>query len=177
MQAAEKVTLTRKPIRFLPGDATDPQGDGYKIIVHCCNNVGAWGAGFVLALSKRWQRPEKEYRAWAESRGSEKFQKLLGAVQIVPVEEDIAVANLIGQDGIGRGSEGPPIRYDAISRGFGHIVTHAKSKDQPSIIMPRIGCGLAGGSWARIEELVMEHFIANEIPVTVYDWPGSTFNP
>jgi O-acetyl-ADP-ribose deacetylase (regulator of RNase III) len=51
-------------IHYVRGDATRPQGEGTKIIVHCCNTVGAWGRGFVLALSRRWLSPERAYRLW-----------------------------------------------------------------------------------------------------------------
>jgi hypothetical protein len=40
-------------IQYIAGDATAPIGDGNKIIAHVCNDIGAWGAGFVLAISKR----------------------------------------------------------------------------------------------------------------------------
>lgn len=36
--------------------------------------------------------------------------------------------------------------------------------------MPRIGCGLAGGTWDRVEPLVGERLVARGIPVTVYDF-------
>jgi len=34
--------------------------------------------------------------------------------------------------------------------------------------MPRIGCGLAGGTWEEVEPLVQEH-LAVDFNVTVYD--------
>ena len=74
-------------IEYVIGDATDPQGDGKKLIVHVCNNVGAWGAGFVMALSKKWKAPEKVYRAQKEY--------ILGTVRMVEVEKDVFVCNLI----------------------------------------------------------------------------------
>ena len=51
-------------INYLKGDATVPAGDGPKVIVHICNDVGAWGKGFVLAISKRWPTAERDYRKW-----------------------------------------------------------------------------------------------------------------
>ena len=45
-------------IIYLKGDATKPEGLGTKIIAHVCNDVGLWGKGFVLAVSKRWKFPE-----------------------------------------------------------------------------------------------------------------------
>ncbi len=50
-------------IRYLKGDATDPEGDGSKVIVHIGNDVGKWGKGFVLAISNRWKDPERTYIA------------------------------------------------------------------------------------------------------------------
>ncbi len=35
--------------------------------------------------------------------------------------------------------------------------------------MPRIGCGLAGGTWARIEPLITTTLCAQDVDVTVYD--------
>ncbi|MFE3494555.1 hypothetical protein [Streptomyces sp. NPDC059175] len=38
-----------------------------------------------------------------------------------------------------------------------------------SVHMPRIGCGLAGGRWSRVEPLVVERLVARGVAVTVYD--------
>ena len=54
-------------INYIKGDATNPHGIGDKVIVHICNDIGAWGKGFVLAISKKWKEPEKEYKNWYKS--------------------------------------------------------------------------------------------------------------
>lgn len=36
--------------------------------------------------------------------------------------------------------------------------------------MPRIGCGLAGGTWDRIEPLIQANLIDPGVAVTVYDF-------
>lgn len=166
-------------VNYVEGDATTPEGGGFKAIVHCCNNIGAWGAGFVMALSKRWDRPEKEYREWYRRRKEKGKELRLGSVQIVPVEDDIVVANLIGQHGI-RASEGRiPIRYEALSRGFEFLAQYILKRPElnASVHAPRIGCGLAGASWSQVEPLLDQHFTMRGIPVTIYTPPGSTFNP
>lgn len=161
-------------VQYVIGDATRPQGDGLKVIAHCCNNVGAWGAGFVVALSRRWKRPELEYRAWFERHGAEKFATLLGATQLVPVEDDVWIANIIGQHGLRRGSDGvPPIRYDAIARGLEHVAGYAEANPDRrlSLHAPRLGCGLAGGSWDEIEPILEKHLLSRGVAVTIYDLP------
>lgn len=151
-------------INYVEGDATHPIGGGNKIIVHICNDVGAWGAGFVVALSKRWPEPEAMFRTW--SRFSDDFG--LGAVQMVKVEDDIWVANIIGQHELAHKGGVPPIRYDAVRDGLAKVQTEAK-KLGASIHMPRIGCGLAGGRWDIIKALIDETL--DGLQVTVYDLP------
>ena len=157
------------PIRYLTGDATDPQAAGQKLIVHCCNDLGRWGKGFVLALSARWPEPEADFKAWAKLGTAGGFA--LGAVRFVPVRADIVVANLIGQHGIKKGSSGPPIRYDAIAAGLAAVGDTAR-KSGATVHMPRIGCGLAGGKWERIEPLILEALSGRGVAVTVYDFNG-----
>jgi O-acetyl-ADP-ribose deacetylase (regulator of RNase III) len=55
-------------ITYLKADPTKPATAGNKIIVHICNDIGGWGKGFVMAVSKRWPEPEKQYREWYRSK-------------------------------------------------------------------------------------------------------------
>jgi O-acetyl-ADP-ribose deacetylase (regulator of RNase III) len=154
------------PIRFIQGDATSPQAAGPKIIAHVCNDLGGWGKGFVLAVSRRWPEPERDYRDWHRQRAGNGFG--LGEVRLVRVRPDVWVANMIGQHGMKRGSHGPPIRYPAVERCLAALAEHASGLDA-SVHMPRIGCGLVGGRWDRIEPLVVAALCERQIAVTVYD--------
>jgi hypothetical protein len=102
------------PLRIVRGDATSPQAKGPKVIAHICNDLGGWGKGFVLAISRKWPEPERDYRDWHRHRAGNDFG--LGAVRLVPVQADIWVANMIGQHGMRSGSNGPPIRYPAVGQ-------------------------------------------------------------
>jgi len=154
------------PLTFVRGDATSPQAKGPKVIAHICNNRGGWGKGFVLALSKRWPEPEAAYRAWHRGRAGNDFA--LGAVQLVQVRPDLWVANMLAQHGTKPGSSGPPIRYDALHHALAALAPHILER-HASVHMPRIGCGLAGGKWERIEPLITSELSAHDIHVTVYD--------
>jgi O-acetyl-ADP-ribose deacetylase (regulator of RNase III) len=155
------------PLKVLKGDATSPQAKGPKIIAHVCNDIGGWGAGFVVAVSKRWKDPERDYRQWHRERAGNDFG--LGAVRLVQVRPDIWVANMIGQRGIKAGSAGPPIRYEAIERCLESLADKALELEA-SVHMPRIGCGLAGGTWDRIEPIVVRTLCERDVEVTVYDY-------
>jgi O-acetyl-ADP-ribose deacetylase (regulator of RNase III) len=151
-------------IVYINGDATSPQSKGVKIIAHICNDIGGWGKGFVLAISKKWKEPERQYRLWYNS--GENFN--LGEVQFVQVEPYIYVANMIGQKGIKSGSQGPPIRYEAVEACL--IKAAQKAAElSASVHMPRIGCGLAGGRWEKIEPLIGRALIEKGVEVFVYD--------
>ncbi|MDR1319828.1 MAG: macro domain-containing protein [Gracilibacteraceae bacterium] len=152
-------------IAYINGDATSPQAKGVKIIAHICNDIGGWGKGFVLAVSKKWSEPEKQYRAWYNSK--ENFT--LGEVQFVQAEQYIYVANMIGQKGIKPGSQGPPIRYEAVEACLSKLAQKAAELNA-SVHMPRIGCGLAGGRWEKIEPLICRALIEKGVEVFVYDY-------
>lgn len=153
-------------IQYTKGDATAPSGSGNKIIVHICNDIGGWGKGFVMAISKRWQAPEQQYMEWFKNQDNFK----LGAVQFVEVEKDLWVANLIGQHKINKDENGkPPIRYEAVLAGLEKVGTFALDKSA-TVRMPRIGCGLAGGTWDQIEPLIEEALGKRSVGVWVYDF-------
>ena len=158
-----------KTITYTDGDATEPVGDGPKIIVHCCNSVGAWGSGFVLAVSKKWTEPELEYRKL-------RSPITLGSIQMVEVDSDLWVCNLVGQDHIRPKGGIPPIRYEAFRKGFKALAIEACSRSA-TIHMPRMGCALAGGSWKIVELLIDDELVDEGLDVTVYDFDGGVFNP
>jgi O-acetyl-ADP-ribose deacetylase (regulator of RNase III) len=154
-------------IMYLKGDATQPQAKGNRIIAHVCNDLGGWGKGFVLAVSKRWPEPEAAYRAWHKDRSKNDFG--LGAIQLISVEPYIWVANMVAQRGMKAGSSGPPIRYEAVRACLRTLGDRAKELDA-SVHMPRIGCGLAGGKWEEIEPIIADELTSRGVEVTVYDF-------
>lgn len=153
-------------ISFRTGDATAPVGAGNKIIAHVCNNVGGWGKGFVLALSRRWPQPEAQYRRWHR----EQAGFTLGAVQLVRVEPDVWVANMIGQHGVRPAGGLPPVRYEAIEAALTQVAAEARTLGA-SVHMPRIGAGLAGGRWDAIEPILGRTLCERDVEVVVYQLP------
>lgn len=156
-----------KTIQYIKGDATVPQAKGIKIIAHICNDIGGWGKGFVLAVSKRWEAPEKEYRNWHRSRSKNNFA--LGETQLIQVEKYIYVANMIGQKGIKTGSNDIPVRYEAIEKCLETLANEALTLNA-SVHMPRIGCGLAGGKWTEIEPIIERTLLNKNVEVFIYDF-------
>jgi O-acetyl-ADP-ribose deacetylase (regulator of RNase III) len=170
-------------IVYVKGDATQPMGEGVRILPHVCNDVGGWGRGYVVALSRRWPQPEASYRQWhvngvtpTDKEIADEFGKVqpfaLGGVQFVSVDYSMTprvVANMIAQRDVKAAEDDtPPIRYDALRECLRKVAAYAVKRNA-SVHMPRIGAGLAGGDWAVIESIIRETLCAADIPVTVYD--------
>jgi O-acetyl-ADP-ribose deacetylase (regulator of RNase III) len=156
-------------VKYITGDATYPVGDGVKIITHICNDSGGWGQGFVLALSKRWKAPEQRYRREATSRIGLK----LGDVQFCPVTNntagitEIIIANMVAQKGYKSKTNLVPVQYGALKDCLVKVAEVAKLV-HASIHMPRIGCGLGGGEWSKIEPILLTTL--EGIETVVYDF-------
>jgi O-acetyl-ADP-ribose deacetylase (regulator of RNase III) len=150
-------------INYTKGDATNPIGNGTKIICHICNDIGAWGAGFVIAVSNRWPHVRQAYIEKYRSTGLH-----LGQTQFVQATQDIIVANMIGQTGIGNWNGNPPIRYNAVEQCLEQVAEYAQ-KRHCSVHMPRIGCGLGGSHWGKIGAIVERCLTKHGVAVTVYD--------
>ena len=157
-------------IHYIIGDATLPietEAEN-RLIVHCCNTLGAWGAGFVVPLGRRYPKAKERYKKFIEEN---KGISMLGEVNEVKVADNIYVENLIGQSFLYKKANGEiPCNYIAIEHGFLKIMENWSNKGNYSIHMPRIGCGLAGGDWKTIENIIQRTFvgIAN-VDVYVYD--------
>lgn len=155
-------------ITYIEGDATRPKGKGNKIIVHCCNAQGAMGAGVALALRQKWKQVYAHY-ADAIKAGLLK----LGDAQLVQVEHDTYVANLVGQNLYPSGPDGIPLVYEALEKSL-RMLSESKAAEGATIHMPRIGAGLAGGSWERIEKIIIETLVDKGFDITVYDLPTNS---
>jgi hypothetical protein len=133
------------------------------VIAHCCNDVGAWGAGFTKALSRWSKKPENEFYAWSRGHGDEYdpvYQ--LGSVQFTLVSQHVCVANMVGQHGLISSKNPRPISYPALEKAMQAVAVMVDMTwrgDPPipyRIIAPKFGAGLAGGDWNEIEKLINE---------------------
>lgn len=175
-------------VKYVVGDATKPVvSDGIRIIAHVNNNKGGWGAGFVLAVSKRWPEAEAAYRRWysdVQSKGSNSIP--LGQVQMVPVKDEhgrLYVANMVAQDKYVSEDNPIAIRYGALVQCLHDLnkwiaAMHVVRSRMPgeynfksSIHMPRIGCGLAGGDWNVIGDILIRSL---NYDLYIYDLPEAT---
>lgn len=134
-------------LHYLLGDATDPIQKP-ALICHVCNDVNAFGAGFVLALAKKYPTSKSAYHEWFRNESPH-----LGDVQFIQVSSDIIVANMIAQHDIRWNGNIPPIRYKALELCLEKVYEKA-SLSFSTLHMPRIGCTLSGGAWDIVGDIV-----------------------
>lgn len=167
-------------ISYVTGDATRPvKATGESVVIaHVVNDVGAWGRGFVLALSREDDTPERWYRRWHAGENLNAQPFALGSNLLVPFGPTVHrlwVANMIAQRGWRRGGLDPQALDLAaletcLSALYGEI---GEPYDVPvaRVVMPRIGCGLGGGRWVDVEPLVQRELADRGVDVTVYSLP------
>jgi hypothetical protein len=176
-------------LKTIKGDVTEPQfshSNEIAIIPHVCNNIGAWGAGFVLALNKKWSGPEYFYRKM-EKESPNGLKNRLGEIQWVDIDKDkgnIIVINMIAQDGI-ISKDRPfarPLKYWALMKCMEQVRWHIGTKITSYVTLPehmskkavihcpKFGSDLAGGKWNFILELIEEQWLDDGIDVVVYEF-------
>ncbi len=175
-------------IIYLDGDATYPQVQDNNTVVyipHICNDLGQWGAGFTGAISARWKNPERAYRRWHKNQleaGNSDFK--LGESQYVRVQEGLGycsptiyVVNMIAQHGKkGLNNNWFPIRYGATERCLQNLYNTIQimkkwtMETNHEVHMPRIGTGLACGSWKIITEQINANLVNRGVAVYVYNF-------
>ena len=159
--------LPTPKITYLTGDATEPRGDGRRVVVQIVNDSAlTWGGrGFQRAVRSRWPDAQRDYKEWAES-----TKLKLGSVRQFDAGDGITLASVVAQHGYGP-SAGTRIRYEALSEGLRRVASYALQY-KATLHMPRIGCGEAGGAWSIVQEIILAEVCTSDIKVTVYDLAG-----
>lgn len=157
-------------ITYVQGDAASPRGRGPVVIAQVVNDSAfTWGAGFSRALRYKWPAAQRSFRRWAEG---DRRNLRLGRVHAGPVDENLTVVSMVAQHGYGA-SPKPRIRYAALKECLEQLGKVAADRGA-TVHMPKIGSGLAGGSWDIVRELVAEAVCDRGVKVIVYELPGAS---
>lgn len=126
-----------------------------KYIAHGVNCQNAMGSGVAKAIYTRYPEVKSAYHEHCglafEVLGQDS-EELLGSVQPVETEDLKIVFNMFTQLNYGRDGE-KYVSYDAIYDCFSTLDLHLHKENKP-VAIPKIGSGLAGGSWTAIEAII-----------------------
>ena len=148
-------------ITYVQGDLITSDCD---VIAHGCNCFNTWGAG--IARQMRIAHTEAFEADWATLRGDrEKLGTFTAAVS-----HGRLVFNLYTQYAYGNNTQ--HCDYEAIRTSLEGMRAYLKSWDELSTVkigLPKIGCGLAGGDWDIVENIIKEVFVGTDVYVYVLD--------
>lgn len=145
------------------------------LVPHVCNDIGGWGSGFVVAISKFDNTAEDSYRKWFNREPSismvTSLRTALGETQVVWCKDKVEIANMCAQHRTITMGESKPIRYWALAKCMKWIADNmaADKIAAKEIWCPKFGAGLARGDWDFIETLIKEIWVDQGIPVTVFE--------
>lgn len=125
-------------------------------ICHQVNCLGVMGAGVAKQIKAKYPQVFFEYQVLCD-RHKDNPARLLGSAQIMrpsPMTTEPLICNLFGQVGYGcRKQTDLPALRKACER------VASLAREGEAIAMPyRIGCGLAGGDWGEVMDMLTEVF-------------------
>jgi len=145
-------------IEYVKGSVFDTDCD---IIAHGCNCRGGFGKGVAYHMAKLHPRA-KEWYLKKHKAGD----WTLGDVQFLNSKDKI-IANCATQDTYWQTGDKKEVlaNYWAIRSCMVKLAYFADI-NRMTVAMPKIGAGLAGGDWDKIEKIINHEF--GEIPIKVY---------
>ncbi|MGK4040870.1 macro domain-containing protein [Heyndrickxia oleronia] len=151
-------------IRIVEGNILDAPED---LIGHQVNCKGVMGAGLAKQIREKYPNVFKDYKELCLNQAG----KLLGATQYIETSDGKVIVNLFAQDGFGRDKQYTD--YKALEdslKGLKYAITSDQCKYKgKSIALPYgIGCGLAGGNWSIVYNMISDIF--NDVYLTLYKY-------
>lgn len=136
------------------GDVLSAFNDGYDVVAHQSNCMGAMGAGLAKQIRNEFPNVYQEYTRLC---GRQKSEQLLGKCQLVKINdrEDKYIANLFGQ--LDYGGKKKNTDYQKLRHSLQVLKMNMLYKSLSAVALPYgIGCGLAGGNWEKVKSIIQE---------------------
>ena len=133
-----------------------------NIIGHQVNCQGVMGLGLAAKIRNKYPIVFERYKQLVNMHNSNK-EILLGTTQVIKVNENKYVANLFGQFNYGRGKR--QTSYEHLYQSLDILKQKAKKHNLTVALPHGLGCGLAGGDWDIVRELINKAFEDYEVMI------------
>lgn len=117
------------------------------IIVHQVNCQYTMGAGLAKQIKQKYPKHYYDYK---------NTKPFMGNIVITEISKSLYIIGIYGQNDYGRGLK---TNYEALEEGMKKVNEFRMLKNLPVYIPYKIGCGLAGGDWE-----IVKNIIKNTIP-------------
>ena len=81
-------------IKMIKSSILNPENAGLRIIINPCAMDGKWTNKLQQAISKKWRKPQEEYKSWFVNVSGFKS----GKIQTVAVQSDTWITNILCLD-------------------------------------------------------------------------------
>lgn len=133
-----------------------------QVIAHQVNCKGVMGAGIAKQIANRYPDVYNEYRNYCKVN-----KTLLGDCLLVKTKDGRYIANLFGQAGYSRREL--MTNYSALRKSFESLRYIMGVKDLKTLAIPyKIGCGLAGGDWNIVYNIIDTTFYNLSIDIEIW---------
>ena len=149
--------------KYIKGDVTKTE---LKYLAHGCNCSNAMVSGVARAIYEAFPEVKEKYHAYASQYEYSNYAKkqLLGEIQSVKSRDKI-IYNLFTQ--LNYGYDGKRyVDYVALLKCF---ISLTEALEGQIIAIPKIGSGLAGGSWIFIEQMINDA-TQDKLEIWVYEF-------
>ena len=149
-----------------------------NIICHQVNCQGVMGHGIAKQVKEKYKGVFNEYKRYCDAHADNR-EAMLGEALIVDIDYGAAVldwlvnkerkyiANIFGQLTYGTGLR---TNYKALVLGLEVVANFAKEHNLSVAVPYKIGCGLAGGDWNKVNILIEGVFAGTGIEVLMYHY-------
>lgn len=158
-------------IHNISGDALIACKGG--ILCHQTNYFGVMGAGIAAAIKAKLLNRENYMsyvnvcKKWGRNN--------LGSVQFLDTPDGTVVANCFSQDDkintYPNGRISPITDYTAIRSCMGIVKIEAIRLNKPVYLPYKYGCGIAGGDWNKVSEIINDVFEDSTVDVYIVRRP------
>ena len=155
-----------KGIKIIDGDILTPNTDPNRsvIVCHQVNCMGIMGSGLAWQVARTFPDVYRAYKEKCDAFGAEN----LGKIQLCSCLEKSGyiICNVFGQVQYGRDKRYTD--YNALRKAFIRIYGIPNT----TIRIPyHMGCGLAGGNWDKVLEIIQEELIDKGCTVEIWKLP------
>jgi len=134
------------------------------VIIHQCNAQGKMNSGVAKALRLKYPKIWESYsRVVDPSLSADHGSSFLGLTIAVKVAPELFIVNAVAQQFYGKDGR-KYTSYDALDRCLMQV-----SEDFPDEFyhLPMIGCGLGGGKWEVVQEIIKHRLDANRVTIHI----------
>lgn len=153
-------------ITYVDGDILEAPEN---FLVQSVNHRGLMGAGLAKALLQKHPKIIDNYKIMCEKLSYEEIKRD-GLVSWYKVSEDKYVVSIFGQEYYGRNKKYTD--YVSLGNGLETVRLFAQSRDYTVAIPSGIGCGLGGGDWDIVQDIIEQCFrFSQNLEVKIYRKP------